>query len=309
MAVMFATRLDSLPEFTGQLYRDNGILRANIGHEFPDYDCDDPRTWPVFSKSLLNRRNGGQHTIQSVAYARDLSIHFGEQIPVPNDRVEVRVRRNGESVRLIPRFWKFPYTYTPDGLERTDDVLPAADLVRWVWAVTGKIPVALKKIESKKSYLLSITETFEDIFAVLEDDRIRTAAEMGELKDRLEVVEGELETERKKGASAAKGFETGIQSVQTHALQATLKRSQHARKLENLAHHKAHERADAAETEVRSLTDTLAERENQLRAIEELCTANNKLHMVQDDADAESRKRKASGNASGLEPARKKIAR
>jgi hypothetical protein len=208
-----ATHLGSLPTFTGQLFRVNGVFRANIGDKFPNYDRNDPRTWPVLSKPLLNRHGGGQHTIQPVAYARDLAIYFGEQTPVSNDGVKVRVRRNGESVRLDPRFWKFPYTYTPDGLERADDVLPAADLVRWVWAVTGKIPMALKRIKGKKSSLLSFTETFEDIFAVMEDDRIRSGAEMGELKDRLEVVEGELEKERKKGALAAEDFETRIQSI------------------------------------------------------------------------------------------------
>ena len=283
------TYLSSLPLYTGgQLVWDDNTPMIDYRDREASYDCVDPRTWPIIDWDHFDGFWSGGIGIWRAAHSRDVAINVATEI-LQQERTEVRTNKKGMPRYLNKRFYWLPYTYDSNGMLREWDHLPAADLVRWVVAVTGKQPVPLEDISTTSSPApQSSTEAFQEIFAILNEEQLNTAFEVDTLKSKLKEVEMKLAEEREK--ASAKDLE------------------------KRLTHNKAI--ADAT-AKVKTLEESLAERDQQLaqseqelqEAQEELAQEKEQLMKiwakVKENTGTDGRKRKAADDGAGPEPKRK----
>ncbi|KAL1604270.1 hypothetical protein SLS59_004065 [Nothophoma quercina] len=306
------TYLSSLPLYTGgQLVWDDNTPMIDYRDREASYDCVDPRTWPIIDWDHFDGFWSGVIGIWRAAHSRDVAINVATEI-LQQERTEVRTNQKGMPRYLNTRFYWLPYTYDSNGLLREWDHLPAADLVRWVVAVTGKQPVPLSTASSPAPE--SSTEAFQEFFAILNEEQLNTAFEVDTLKSKLKEVEMKLAEEREK--ASAKNLEKRLQNLQKDydALQETQRRSNHTRRTEGYTHNKAI--ADAT-AKVKTLEESLAERDQQLaqseqefqEAQEELAQEKEQLMKiwakVKEPTGTDGRKRKAADDGAGPEPKRK----
>lgn len=278
------------------------------------YDCVDPRTWPIIDWDHFDGFWSSGVGVWRAAHSRDVAINVAADFP-QQERTEVRTNKKGEPRYLNTRFYWLPYTYDSNGMLRERDHLPAADLVRWVVAVTGKQPVPLEDINTASSPApKSSTEAFQEVFAILNEEQLNTAFEVDTLKSKLKEVEMELAEKREKASS--KNLEKRLQNLQKDydAPQETLRRSNHTRRAEGYTHNKA--TADAT-AKVKTLEESLAEHDQQLaqseqefqEAQEELAQEKEQLMKiwakVKENTGTNERKRKAADDGAGPEPKRK----
>lgn len=214
MAQDLSTRLDSLPDFTGALLRSRRGLTADIKQHKPDYDANDPRTWPVMTQRHFDVHPEGEYCLLHVAHRSDIAVELASQDP--NVDVPVRVEMSDAAIMLNDRFFRFPFTYKREGYRRTSDILPAADLRYWVAAVSGSLPNDLRITQDAEQVRpKSCDEAFEQALAILDDTHAESAIEMCALKREVSDLKDEISASTAREA----GLVAELQTLRTACLE------------------------------------------------------------------------------------------
>lgn len=197
-----------LPQYHGKFTFDPKTLRDNIKALKPDYDPDDPKTWPVVTSQCVQQRLGfpyvgHQQLPPNVAYERNLvdrcvSLHADKEIEV--------VRTNGGITKRSLFFHHFPFVYNKHGQARGFEYMHADHYIQWVEGMTGKVPETRTKGKDTPTRTPETQpDAFTEILEMLQTDRpLVTARETELLRQQLARTQEELVEERKRAAEAIK---------------------------------------------------------------------------------------------------------
>jgi myosin heavy subunit len=181
----------NLPKYTGRFSWIAANLHSYIKEVRPDYNSNDPKTWPLVTterlQQILGRTYSGRQLLPlGVAYERDAVQLCVSRNP---DKI-VEVKRTDDTIDLMNlHFQNFPFIYNRFGQRRSFEYMPADQYVWWVFGMTGSMPQT--RTRSRVSAFTFPSEeapnsTFNEIIGMLREQQSDSATEQ------LEVIQQEL---------------------------------------------------------------------------------------------------------------------
>ncbi|KAF2036690.1 hypothetical protein EK21DRAFT_52211 [Setomelanomma holmii] len=219
-----------LPRYTGGFSWDASTLQADIKSIMPEYDCNDPWTWPLITTgsleiSLRYRCHGKQHLPFGAVYEPELVKLFTTH---HNDE-ELIVRKTSSGKKTLRRyFYYFPFAYDRSGRTTIREMMTSAayrsseQKIRADDAEDDKD--TLKNLYEKK--LLSEkrqAEAARQSHADLKDSLKRRAKKAEEEREKLKNETEALKKELEEGRQQLKETEQNLQSQQVLTVDAHAK--------------------------------------------------------------------------------------
>ena len=210
-----ATYLEDLPELGTAFSWITAYLRTNLEATQPGYNIHDPATWPRMTEAQVDDKIDLRSRLfrlckvmtvgdlpQGLAYDHAIARRYLAECPEPN--TSDSEERKGTLVSLSKFFYKFPYSFTPDGVLRVTPRLPNEDRDRWILAVTGS-PAQPHRFDKLRplSPPESSTEAFREVLAMMNKT---PAAKVVSLEDKVEKLERELREQQGETNTYKKGY-------------------------------------------------------------------------------------------------------
>jgi hypothetical protein len=258
-----------LPQFNGFFSFDSTILKHHVKAAKPDYNPNDPKTWPVVPFTSVYMKNGKNYDGSKllppfVAYERRLinlyvAMHPDRQIGVPRD--------DGGITKRSMYFHFFPLFYDENGRARSSASMDADQYDSWVRGVIGKVPKARTPTQDTAGPIAKNDEPYHEILGMLQESQSNTT-----LEDECSSLRQELAAARKQ-VKDAKELAKAAAEVEDKISNALRK---------ELADEKKQRASDAAraEEELSALKERAKDQEIELQAFRTQC------QQLQDEAAA-----------------------
>jgi hypothetical protein len=187
--------------YAGKFALDPSTLQQNVKAADPDYDPDDPKTWPVITLEHVNQHILGYfgNTLlpPCVAYERKLIDMCVARNP--DNYIEVECSDGITIVRSM-YFHHFPFVYNIRGKKRNSEYMHADDYTSWVYGVTGKTPKTRTKDKDSSS---SPADTFTEIMDLIRETQPESLSdEVAALRLELTAMQHNLVDERVRADAA-----------------------------------------------------------------------------------------------------------
>lgn len=194
--------LHRLPVFNGTFSWDKKTLQANIKAEKPDYDPNDPKTWPRMTVQKLRQFLGEAYdgTIEpptGIAYERMIVLACLQKRPgIQNEVGKLKQLSSGNTVDVKLCFYRFPFTYGCGGKVMRCDCLTAGNRLNWIQTITGRNPGANQSTDGSQSEQpKSPAEAFNEVLQMINDAPPDTSAEIDALRQEINGLEEKLKVQ------------------------------------------------------------------------------------------------------------------
>jgi hypothetical protein len=215
-----------LPVWDAIFSRDEGLLHGKIKKIKPDYNKNDPKTWPIFTPHEDIQRLMDDHTEPTLPRKVAYSVQFMNMY----EHLPDAKKALGRELVYSSLFRDYPFSFTETGHRRVPQVLTESSYNTWMRnfgdlrllsaqsdaPVTTQNPQVTSRVANAQNNAPVIPQNsavspqvaYEQVMTTLHAPNIFSSAEVDGLKKNLDVTKDELKTSMEEVATNKGLFDT-----------------------------------------------------------------------------------------------------